>query len=300
MTLLPILFAGSIVGAGCTILMTTLRPAHPDLRAALARLDATAPAGRVDPVLAVTAPRGTAWINPRHVQVAARVFGVNRYGVDLRLVGEAPESLVVRKVGYALLGLVFPLILSTACLIIGVTIPLTIPVLASLILGAVLFLVPDVDLHRRAATAREAMRRTVCTYLDLVALERAADAGTTEALDRAATISTSDEFTTIARALHAAELAGRPAWAGLADLGIALRINELQDLADIMALSGRDGAAVYATLRARAASLRTQLLTADAAAANAASEHMIIPVALLGIAFMALMGYPAFARILFT
>ena len=57
--------------------------------------------------------------------------------------------------------------------------------------------------------------------------------------------------------------------------------------------------AVYATLRARAASLRTQLLTASAAQANTASEHMIVPVALLGIAFMALIGYPAFARILF-
>ena len=53
------------------------------------------------------------------------------------------------------------------------------------------------------------------------------------------------------------------------------------------------------TLRARAASLRTQLLAADATEANTASEHMIVPVALLGIAFMALLGYPAFARILF-
>jgi len=41
------------------------------------------------------------------------------------------------------------------------------------------------------------------------------------------------------------------------------------------------------------------LLTASATQANTASEHMIVPVALLGIAFMALIGYPAFARILF-
>ena len=76
-------------------------------------------------------------------------------------------------------------------------------------------------------------------------------------------------------------------------------VPELGDLADITRLSGQDGAAVYATLRARAASLRTQLLTAGTAKANAASEHMIVPVALLGVAFMALIGYPAFARILF-
>ena len=66
-----------------------------------------------------------------------------------------------------------------------------------------------------------------------------------------------------------------------------------------MRLSGQDGAAVYATLRARATSLRTALTTQAAAAANAASEHMVIPVAALGLVFMALVGYPAFARIVF-
>jgi hypothetical protein len=74
---------------------------------------------------------------------------------------------------------------------------------------------------------------------------------------------------------------------------------ELDDVAEIMRLSGEDGAAVYATLRARAASLRTALLTDAAAEANAASEHMIMPVAFLGVTFMALLGYPAFARVLF-
>src|SRR5665811_832156 len=88
-----------------------------------------------------------------------------------------------------------------------------------------------------------------------------------------------------------------PAWAGLPDLAAATGVTELGDLADIMRLSGQDGAAVYGTLRARAASLRTQLLTATAAEANAASEHMTVPVALLGVVFMALIGYPAFARI---
>jgi hypothetical protein len=35
------------------------------------------------------------------------------------------------------------------------------------------------------------------------------------------------------------------------------------------------------------------------AKANAASEHMVVPAALLGIAFMALIAYPALTRILF-
>ena len=64
------------------------------------------------------------------------------------------------------------------------------------------------------------------------------------------------------------------------------------------ARAGRDGAAVATTLRARAASVRTQLLTLATAKANAASEHMVVPVSLLGLCFMALIGYPALIRIL--
>lgn len=67
-----------------------------------------------------------------------------------------------------------------------------------------------------------------------------------------------------------------------------------------MRLAGRDGAAVYATLRARAAGLRTQLLAAATTKANAASEHMTVPVSLLGLCFMALLGYPALVRILLS
>jgi hypothetical protein len=170
---------------------------------------------------------------------------------------------------------------------------------ASLALAAALFFVPDVDLHRRAAIARDKLRRVVCAYLELVALERAGDAGTVEALERAATVGDSPGFVLIRDALTGAELAGKPPWQGLTDLAETVGVPELGDIADIMRISGEDGAAVYATLRARAASLRTQLLTASATQANTASEHMIVPVALLGIAFMALIGYPAFARILF-
>jgi len=178
--------------------------------------------------------------------------------------------------------------------------PLVIPTVASLVMAAVLFLVPDVDLRHKAAALREQLRAAVCAYLELVALERAGDAGAIEALERAARIGDSPAFRRISDALLRAELAGQPPWAGLADLAVEVGVPELGDIADIMRLSGEDGAAVYGTLRARAASLRNQLLTARAAQANVASEHMIVPVALLGIAFMALIGYPAFSRILFS
>jgi len=288
-----VVVAGATIGAGVAVIVRALVTDTPDLRDALARLDtptsptdAHAASGRIDGMRADT------------LRALVTSLHLGRYTHDLDLVGETATVLAARKVGYALLGLTFPLLLAAGMVALGATSPVVVPLVVSLVLAAVLFWVPDADLHRRAAHERDAMRRTVCAYLELVALERAGDAGTVEALERAATVADTPAFTRIRDALTHAELAGQPPWTGLADLAETTGVTELGDLADIMALSGTDGAAVYTTLRARAASLRHQLLSATAAAANAASEHMIIPVALLGIAFMALLGYPAFARIL--
>ena len=288
-----VLLAGALVGAGLTVVAAGLVPTHPDLRAALDRLD---PRTATTPT--VPQSRGiVAATRTRALPRAVEVLGLRRFAADLRMVDQTPETLAARKVGYATLGLAFPTVMAALLAAAGIRAPVVVPAALAAIGAGVLFLMPDVDLRRQASRARSDMRRATCVYLELVALERAADSGATEALERAATVGQSREFARIREALLTAEVMGRPAWSGLHDLADATGVPELGDLADIMRLSGHDGAAVYGTLRARAASLRTQLLTATTAEANAASEHMTVPVALLGIAFMALIGYPAFARI---
>lgn len=279
--------AGGAVGAGVAMMIASAVPTVPTLESALAQLRGNA-AG--DPTGQPGRPALTE---------LARSLGLHRLGRDLELVGDTPEALVLRKAAFALLGLLFPPVLGLAMATIGVSLPLVIPAVAGLALAVLLSFAPDLDVRRKAATARAEARRAVCVYLELVALERVADAGTAEALRRAADIGDGSAFAQLREALLRAQLAGRPSWQGLADMSERLLLPELDDVADIMRASGEDGAAVYATLRARAASLRGALLTEEAAAANAASEHMIVPVALLGVAFMALLGYPAFARILF-
>ena len=298
MNLLPAAIAGALVGLGLTLVVTGLVPTRPDLRAALEHL---APRARD-----VESPgRGTAMNGPwaragdRYLPRLVESFGLRRFAADLHVVGVAPEQLAARKVGYGLLGAVFPTLVVAPMAVMGIGLPLTVPLVASLASAAILFVLPDIDIRRRAQAAREDLRRAACLYLELVALQRAADAGTTEALNRAADIGDSPQFTAIRGALVHAELSGRSSWEGLRTLAEATDVIELGDLADIMAMSGHDGAAVYTTLRARAASLRTQLLTVTTAKANAASEHMVVPAALLGIAFMALIAYPALTRILF-
>lgn len=296
-----VVVTGVAVGGGLAMVIAGLSPSTPDLRSALARMDSAAgpssAPGTTDGERAAVR-RWRRWAISHLPELTTRLR-IDRYRADLELVGQAPETLVLRKLGYGLLGLLFPPVLTTAMALVGMSLPVVIPGVASLALAAALFHVPDVDLRRRANVTRAEMRRAVCVYLELVALERAADAGTVQALNRAAEIGDGRAFTLIRRALLRAHLSGAAPWQGLAQLAQELRVTELDDVADIMRLSGEDGAAVYATLRARAASLRTTLLTDAAAEANAASEHMIMPVAFLGVAFMALLGYPALARILF-
>jgi hypothetical protein len=226
-------------------------------------------------------------------------LGLHRSRGDLALVEEAAADLAARKVGYAAIGLVFPPLLAAASTVVGVRPPFPVPLLGSVLLAAVLFFVPDWDLRRRAAEVRAEMRRAVCIYLELVALERLADAGASEALERAADIGDGRAFTLIREALLRARVFGVPPWRELHRAAAQLRVPELGDVADIMRLSGEDGAAVYVTLRARATSLRAALLNDDATRSNAASEHMVIPVALLGLSFMALLAFPALYRIVF-
>jgi hypothetical protein len=298
MNLWPAAIAGAVVGLGLTLVVAGLVATRPDLRAALEHL---APRASEVELFGPGTGLGGPWARAgdRYLPRLVESLGLRRFAAELRVVGVAPEQLAARKVGYGLLGAVFPTLVVAPMAVVGIGLPLTVPLVASLASAAILFVLPDIDIRRRAQAAREDLRRAACLYLELVALQRAADAGTTEALNRAADIGDSPQFTAIRGALVHAELSGRSSWEGLRTLAEATDVIELGDLADIMAMSGQDGAAVYTTLRARAASLRTQLLTVTTAKANAASEHMVVPAALLGIAFMALIAYPALTRILF-
>ena len=303
--MMAMLLSGALVGIGLTAILAGVRRPEPDLTAALARL-ASPPAprasGQGSPAGTQRRVGGAARLEDPAQQIAtwlAEALRLDRHHADLALTGVTPVRMAAEKLGYGLLGLAFPAVMAAILAVAGLPVPMVLPAVAGLALGAAMSLLPDVDLRRRAALARQQMRRTVCAYLELVALERAADAGAVEALERAAAIGHGPGFSHIREALLRARLEGRTPWVQLSALSDELAVPELGDVADIMRLSGEDGAAVLPTLRARAASLRTSLLQADVAAANEASERMSIPVALLGVAFMALLGFPALWRILF-
>ena len=77
---------------------------------------------------------------------------------------------------------------------------------------------------------------------------------------------------------------------------LPLRCRKSRDFADIMRLSGEEGASVYANLRARSSAMRTAMLHDEIAEANAVGERMTIPGSLLGVIFMALLVAPSLLR----
>jgi hypothetical protein len=279
-----VMLAGGLVGLGLVVLLAWSARPVPDLPATV-----SGPAGRgapgTDPLRLLEDLAGRAWLTSRPA--------------DLALVGIGRAELATRRLLLGLVGLVFPLLLAVVMAVIGLTLPVVVPAIASLVLAAVLFRVPDLELRTRARQARADLRWSLSVYLELVALERAADAGTVAALERPAAVADARLFVLLREELGRTQLAGRPAWLALESLAERLEVVELRDAADIMRLTGEDGAAVYRTLRARAASLREAMLAEQATAANAASEQMVVPVAMLGLAFLLLLGYPAFARIVY-
>ena len=87
-------------------------------------------------------------------------------------------------------------------------------------------------------------------------------------------------------------------WEALHTLAEELGLPELDDLADIMRLSGEEGAQIYTNLRARSASMRSAMLNAELAKANEVGERLSIPMSLLGVIFLAILIAPALLRII--
>jgi Type II secretion system (T2SS), protein F len=282
-----VIAAGILGGLGLFIAVRELVPAPSRLDAALARLDlgaalepgpGPAPAGRL-----------------AHA-VASELHWLPVPAADLALLGKDRASWIASKVGCGLLGLAVPPLLAGLASVAGVGLGWSAPVVISLLCGAGLFFAPDLVTRVNAAERRTDFKRALTSYLDLVALERGAGAGPTEALEAAAAIGDGWAFRRISAALDAARRAGAAPWTALARLARETGISELADVADIAEVAGQEGAKILDTLAARAASMRAEALAADRATAGSRSTTMVIPIALLGAGFLLLLIFPIVYR----
>lgn len=158
--------------------------------------------------------------------------------------------------------------------------------LVGLVVG---YLLPDLLLRRSGKATQSRTVESLLVYIDLVTLERLANASASEALQSAAALSDVPLFRQIRTALERARLEQQSPYAELRRLADELHLPELKDVADIMQLD-ESGAALSGTLRARVRELRNAHLTREQIAAGAAAEgmtiYMTIPALIFGMIFL--------------
>lgn len=283
--------AGAVAAGGLALLAAELRPAPPDLGQALDRLH------RVPDPRPAEERQELPWYD-RIGAGSLKLPGVRIPHQQLALIGRTPARFMAHKLLFALLGLVLPGYFSAMAALADISLPIAVPLLFGPLLAVVLWLVPDAIVAGEAKEARTEYLHGIAAYLELVALERAADCGPAEALRRAAGVGRGTVFRRIRDALDRAATDRLPPWDGLDGLSAELGLTALQDVADIMRISGTDGAAVYDTLRARAKSLRGELLSEELAQANTDSERMVAPGSALTLLMTVLIVFPALYQML--
>jgi hypothetical protein len=153
-----------------------------------------------------------------------------------------------------------------------------------------------VDLASDAAKARRAFRHALASYLQLVTILMAGGAGVETAMFDAAAVGTGRAFGQLRAALTTAQARREPPWGQLGALGTRIGVRELEELQAAMTLAG-GGAQVRESLTAKAAAITANDLAAVEAEAQARSETMVLPVALMFAGFLVLLGYPALAAL---
>lgn len=283
--------AGLLVAAGLLLLVQPLLPSRPDLDSLAARLQAGGGTATAGPAARQRRPLGAVLRST----LVERPNGLTVPAKDLAILQRSTEEFLVQKVLFALLGLFLFALLGVVGLATGQVVPGGAPAAAvgSLVAGLLFFFVPDLVYRGQATEAREDFRYALGSYLDLVALERAADGGPGQALVRAAAVGRGWAFSRISDTLTRAQLAGQAPWQGLSDLAAELGVDELGDLADVVGLAGDNSVAIYDALRAQAATLRSRERAAAEADANTQTEKMTAPATLTLVGFLLLMLYPA-------
>lgn len=292
------ILGGCLAGLGVTLLISRLLPAHVDSKWAVRQLDpdrSATTAARTQTVHGLTDRAGVLIQKRAPASMWARVPTK-----ELAILQRPVHTHFGEKALLAVVGLMFMPLFSVFLSVIGlISLPLPIPLAGSLILAAVLFVAPDLQVRAEAKKAKRDFVHALASFVDLVALERASGTGSTQAVEAAAAVGESWVFTRLSEEFARARWAGQTPWDGMRLLSEDLDIPELADLAEILRLSRDEGATVYAQLRARSTSMRNSLLSEDLAKANAASEQMSVPVSLLALVFLAILATPALLRVAF-
>jgi tight adherence protein C len=279
------LLAGLACGAGLWLAVTALRPSPVPLAQAL--IDLRQPA---TPSVAVGgAGRALEMLGRWGLPSPARTQQLALAGIDA---GQWARD----KLLGATAGLAVPVAVWTALAAMGIQLPPAVGLLA-VACGVVGWWLPDLKLKDQVAARRKGFTYALSAYLDLVNVILAGGGGTETALVAAAEAGDGWAFAELRRALERARRVNQPLWTAFDQLGTELGIPELRDLASSLGLAGSQGARIRASLAVKADTLRAHQIAETESSAEATTERMNLPTAVLLLGFLIFIVFPAITAI---
>jgi Flp pilus assembly protein TadB len=219
-----------------------------------------------------------------------------RLSADLSVLGRSPTRHALDQLGYAVVFTALGLLPALVAPLVGVAVPVVAVIAVALAFGAVGWCYPELEVRSRARAARRSWAQALTVYVDIVGISLAGGAGVEDALMVAAHTGTGPQFEELSATLRAAQTRRRKLWQALDELGERSDIVPLRELASAIDLAAESGSRIRETLLAKAGAMRIRQLTDAEAEAQKATETMGIAPALMAVAAVVLIGYPAVAR----
>lgn len=299
MAVIAFMVAAGIVAVAVLHAYRVAIPPRPDLAGAVRQWDSSrARATRIQrigaPQARTVGERIQGWLAE---QVLRRHRDVKHFMQDLAITSTTIEQHVGKATVLAVVGFVGPLLVLGFFNTVGLGLPLVLGPAVGIVLAAAMVLASRHELHDQAERRRAEFRRSLSTYLDLVAMSLQGGRGHAEALPASAAIGSGWTFTELQDAIDGARFSGVTAWEALGQLGSRFGIRELTDLDAALTLANDDGAKVRATLIARAETLRARRIADAEADAAKATESMKLVLIVMVFAFLSYQLYPSIARL---
>lgn len=217
---------------------------------------------------------------------------------DAKLLGRSLEGHALQKLGGAVGGAAFGAFLGVIASIMGVGMSAPLIIAAAAVVGLLGWWLPDSMLKTDAEKARIKFQQVTESWLELVAQLVTAGTDTFAALYAATNYSDQPVFLTIRDSLRLAAASGEPPWTGLRRMADERRLPFLDPFCAALELAGTTGAGSRQAILSQVDAARSKALHAADARAASAGEKMGAPLAMIGGAFMILMGYPPMAGIM--